>query len=423
MHDSTPGISEHLERGMVAGYVGFDPTGDSLHVGHLLPIMMLTHLQRAGHKPYVLVGGATGMVGDPSGKSAERNLLDEETLRANVEKLKAQLSRFLDFDCGPNSAVLVNNYEWTKDVTLLDFLRKIGKHITISYMMAKDSVKKRIETGISFTEFSYQLLQGFDFYHLCTQHNVTLQMGASDQWGNITTGTELIRRMDGGEAFAVTCPLLLKPDGTKFGKTADGASVWLDADKTSPYRFYQFYLNLSDEQAAELLKKYTLMEQTPVNELIELHNQNPGARPMQKALAADVTRRVHGEEALADALRTTELLFGSMGIDNKESLNENTLRMAMEGIPVYTLKKDLLQQSIPLLDLITDKVGEANAGQEGIYKSKGEARKAIAAGSFYINKVKWTDGAAPLTSADLLLDKYLMLQTGKKNFKFLIFEP
>jgi tyrosyl-tRNA synthetase len=403
IQDIMPGTEELFEKEMVSGYIGFDPTSDSLHIGSLVPILLLMHLQKAGHKPYALVGGATGMVGDPSGKSEERNLLSEETLAINIAGVKKQLSHFLDFNSGAkNAAELVNNYDWFKDFTFLDFIRDVGKHISVNYMMAKDSVKKRIEgdTGMSFTEFTYQLVQGYDFYWLHKNKNCKLQMGGSDQWGNITTGTELIRRKTGGEAFAFTCPLITKADGGKFGKTEKG-NVWLDAKKTSPYQFYQFWLNASDEDATKWIKIFTLLAPSVIDTLIAEHTTAPQLRTLQKALAAELTKLVHSEEDLKFAISATEILFG----------NEEQLLQVMEGVPTVNVTLAQLNEGYDLVSLLAD---------TQIFPSKGEARKMWQAGGLSINKEKINTEFTTATTAQLLQGKYMLLQKGKKNYYLVI---
>ncbi|MDZ4838663.1 MAG: tyrosine--tRNA ligase [Bacteroidota bacterium] len=412
LHNITPGLDDQLAKEMTVGYVGFDPTGDSLHVGSLLPVMMLTHLQRAGHKPIIVIGGATGMIGDPSGKSAERNLLDEEILRQNETALKNQLSKFLDFNCGNNSALIVNNYDWTKDVSLLQFLRETGKHITISYMLAKDSVQKRIETGISFTEFSYQLLQGFDYHYLNANYNCKIQMGASDQWGNITTGTELIRRMSSNDAFAVTCPLLTKPDGSKFGKS-EGGNVWLDKGKTSPYKFYQFWLNITDELASDLIRKYTCLSQEEIRNIEEQHETEPHTRLIQKALAEDVTKRVHSQEDLDLAIEASNILFGKGTAEALIKLSEEDFLAVMEGVPQYDLSKDELDIELSILDLLSQKTD--------VFPSKAEAKKLIQGNGLSINKDKYSDINGMINANSLINNKYVLVQKGKKNYYLITF--
>jgi tyrosyl-tRNA synthetase len=413
IQDIMPGTEELFEKEMVSGYIGFDPTSDSLHIGSLVPILLLVHLQKAGHKPFALVGGATGMVGDPSGKSEERNLLSEETLAHNIAGVKKQLSHFLDFNSGTkNAAELVNNYDWFKDFNFLHFIRDVGKHITVNYMMAKDSVKKRIEgdTGMSFTEFTYQLVQGYDFYWLYQNKNCKLQMGGSDQWGNITTGTELIRRKTGGEAFAFTCPLITKADGGKFGKTEKG-NVWLDAKKTSPYQFYQFWLNASDEDATKWIKIFTLLAPAVIDSLIAEHNTAPQLRSLQKALAAELTKFVHSEADLNFAIKATEILFGNATTEVLQSLNEEQLLQVMEGVPTVNLTLAKLQEGYDLVSLLAD---------TQIFPSKGEARKMWQAGGLSINKEKISPEFTTVTTAQLLQGKYMLLQKGKKNYYLVI---
>jgi len=413
IQDIMPGTEELLEKEMVSGYIGFDPTSDSLHIGSLVPILLLVHLQKAGHKPFALVGGATGMVGDPSGKSEERNLLSEATLALNIAGVKKQLSHFLDFNSGAkNAAELVNNYDWFKDFSFLHFIRDVGKHITVNYMMAKDSVKKRIEgnTGMSFTEFTYQLVQGYDFYWLYENKNCKLQMGGSDQWGNITTGTELIRRKTGGEAFAFTCPLITKADGGKFGKTEKG-NVWLDAKKTSPYQFYQFWLNASDEDATKWIKIFTLLEPTTIDALIAEHAKAPQLRALQKALAAELTKFVHSEADLNFAIRATEILFGNATTEVLQSLNEEQLLQVMEGVPTVNVTLAQLQEGYDLVSLLAD---------TQIFPSKGEARKMWQAGGLSINKEKINTEFTTVTTAQLLQGKYMLLQKGKKNYYLIV---
>jgi tyrosyl-tRNA synthetase len=413
IQDIMPGTEELFEKEMVAGYIGFDPTSDSLHIGSLVPILLLVHLQKAGHKPFALVGGATGMVGDPSGKSEERNLLSEETLAHNIAGVKKQLSHFLDFNSGAkNAAELVNNYDWFKDFSFLHFIRDVGKHITVNYMMAKDSVKKRIEgdTGMSFTEFTYQLVQGYDFYWLHQNKNCKLQMGGSDQWGNITTGTELIRRKTGGEAFAFTCPLITKADGGKFGKTEKG-NVWLDAKKTSPYQFYQFWLNASDEDATKWIKIFTLLDPNAIDTLIAEHATAPQLRTLQKALASELTKFVHSEEDLNFAIRATEILFGNATTEVLQSLNEEQLLQVMEGVPTVNVTLAQLEEGYDLVSLLAD---------TQIFPSKGEARKMWQAGGLSINKEKINTEFTTATNAQLLQGKYMLLQKGKKNYYLVV---
>lgn len=415
LHDMMPGTEEELNKGMCAGYIGFDPTADSLHVGSLLQIMTLMRFQKAGHKPFALVGGATGMVGDPSGKSQERNLLSEDILNHNLKGIQAQLERFLDFDCGANSAEIVNNYDWFKNFTFLDFIRDVGKHITVNYMMAKDSVKKRLESevGMSFTEFSYQLVQGYDFYYLWKHKNCILQMGGSDQWGNIVTGTEFIRRKDGGQAFALTSPLIKKSDGTKFGKT-EGGNVWLDAKKTSPYQFYQFWLNASDDDAANYIKIFTFFNQEEIETLIAQHAEAPHQRALQKALAADITKRVHGAEALETALKTTDFLFGNGSLDFLKSLDDEGVLQVFEGIPQFTISKSEFEAGYDVMTLLAEKTS--------IFPSKGEARKMITGGGVAINKVKVPAVDMVYQKSDLINGKFLVAQKGKKNYFLVIVE-
>lgn len=412
IHTVMPGTDEQLKKGMTTAYLGIDPTADSLHIGHLCGVMMLRHFQRCGHKPLALVGGATGMIGDPSGKSAERNLLDEATLRHNQEAIKKQLSKFLDFESdAPNKAEMVNNYDWTKDVTFLDFAREIGKHITVNYMMAKDSVQKRLNgearDGLSFTEFTYQLLQGFDFYTLYKDKNCKLQLGGSDQWGNITTGTELIRRTLGGEAFALTCPLITKADGGKFGKTESG-NVWLDPRYTSPYKFYQFWLNVSDADAEKYLKIFTALTKEEIDALIEEHAKDPGQRPMQKRLAKEVTVMVHSEEDYNAAVEASSILFSNKAEEALRNLDEKTLLDVFDGVPTFNIVKADIEAGVPVIELLATKTA--------VFPSKGEARKMIQQGGVSINKQKVTDPNAVITAESLLNDKYILVQRGKKNY-------
>lgn len=406
LHDSTPEVAEHLNAAMRSGYIGFDPTADSLHVGNLVPIMILVHFQRSGHKPFALVGGATGMVGDPSGKSQERQLLDEETLRHNQACIQMQLERFLDFEKGENKAEIVNNYDWFKDMNFLEFIRNVGKHISINYMLAKDSVKSRLETGLSFTEFSYQLVQGYDFFWLFRNKGITLQMGGSDQWGNITTGTELIRRMDGGDAFAVTTPLLTKSDGSKFGKSEAG-NVWLDAGRTSPYKFYQFWLNVSDEDAEKQIRIFTTWEKGKIEDLIAKHLEAPHLRELQKSLAEDITRRVHGEAQLEMAQQATQVLFGKGQEGDLQKLSPALIADVFDGVPQAKVKRSSLSEGIGIVDMLSDATG--------FLASKGEARRALKEGSVSLNRVKVTDERRVGTE-DLLSDTYLLLQRGKKKY-------
>ena len=410
IHDLMPGTEELLSDQVISGYVGFDPTADSLHIGNLVSIMLLTHLQRAGHRPIALVGGATGMIGDPSGKSAERNLLDEETLRHNQACVKAQLEKFLDFDCGTTSALVVNNYDWFAPFSLLNFMREVGKHLSVNYMMAKDSVKNRLETGISFTEFTYQLIQGYDFYYLWKNHGCKLQMGGSDQWGNIVTGTELIRRKDGGEAFALVSPLITKADGSKFGKSEQG-NVWLSAQRTSPYKFYQFWLNVSDDDATRLIRIFTLMPKEQIESLEAEHALAPHLRLLQKALADNVTTRVHSAHALEMAKEASEILFGKGTEEALKSLSQQQFLEVMEGVPTFQLSRDLIDQGVPLIDLL--------ALHTQVFPSKGEARKMVQAGGVSINKTKADNPEAAVTTHRLIGNRHLLVQKGKKNY-FLI---
>ncbi len=418
VHTVMPGTDEQLKKEMTTAYLGIDPTADSLHIGHLCGVMMLRHFQRCGHKPLALVGGATGMIGDPSGKSAERNLLDEETLRHNQEAIKKQLAKFLDFESdAPNRAELVNNYDWTKDVTFLDFAREIGKHITVNYMMAKDSVQKRLNgearDGLSFTEFTYQLLQGFDYYTLYKDRNCRLQLGGSDQWGNITTGTELIRRKLGGEAYALTCPLITKADGGKFGKTESG-NIWLDPARTSPYRFYQFWLNVSDSDAEKYLKIFTSLTKEEIEALATEHAADPGRRPMQKRLAKELTVMVHSEKDYEAAVEASAILFSNQAAEALRNLDERTLLDVFEGVPTFQISRSELEAGIPALDLL--------AVKSGVFPSKGEARKMVQAGAVSVNKEKLTDPAATIDATSLLGGKYIHIQKGKKNHFLLIAE-
>lgn len=405
IHDMMPGTEEALAKGPSAGYIGFDPTADSLHVGHLVQIMTLVHFQRAGHKPYALVGGATGMVGDPSGKSAERNLLDAETLAHNVRSVEAQLSRFLDFNDSPNGAVMVNNYDWFKDFSFLDFIRDVGKHITVNYMMSKDSVKSRLETGMSFTEFSYQLVQGYDFYHLNKNHNCIVQMGGSDQWGNIVTGTELIRRKSGGEAFAVTTPLIKKADGTKFGKT-EGGSVWLDAEKTSPYAFYQFWLNAADADSSNYIRIFTLKSKEEIEAIEKEHNEAPHLRIIQKAIAEEITTRVHGKEALEAAISASNILFGKSTSEDLMKLSNDDFLSIFDGVPQATVSKSEISNGISIVDLLV--------GKTGFLSSNGEAKRELKANAVSVNKDKIAEGEV-IDSKYLINDKFILLGKGKKN--------
>ncbi len=411
VHDAMPGTEEQLAKELTTGYVGFDPTADSLHVGSLIPIMLLVHLQRAGHRPVALVGGATGMVGDPSHKADERKLLDEESLQKNINGIKKQLESFLTFDDSPNSALLVNNYDWMKNFSFLHFIRDVGKHITVNYMSAKDSVKKRIETGISFTEFSYQLLQGYDFVHLYKELGCKLQMGGSDQWGNITTGTELIRRMEQGEAFAMTCPLMTKADGGKFGKSESG-TIWLSPEKTSPYKFYQFWLNTADADASKYIRTFSLLSKEEIEALEKEQAEAPHLRTLQKALAKDITVRVHSEEDYEKAVQASEILFSKKATDTLKLIDEQTLLDVFEGVPQIEVNKAELLSAETVLDLLTDKAnGE-------IFPSKGEAKRSIKGGAISINKEKVLSEEDKPTF-ELLQDKYLLVQKGKKNYYLL----
>ncbi|MFN3444361.1 MAG: tyrosine--tRNA ligase [Bacteroidia bacterium] len=414
LHDVMPGTEELLNKEMVSGYIGFDPTADSLHVGHLMQVMTLIHFQRAGHKPYALVGGATGMVGDPSGKSAERNLLNEETLNHNVASIHAQLEKFLNFNSGANSAVMVNNYDWFKNFNFLAFIRDVGKHITVNYMMAKDSVKRRLEgdNGLSFTEFTYQLVQGYDFYYLWKNHGIKIQMGGSDQWGNIVTGTELIRRKDSGEAFALTTQLIKKSDGTKFGKTESGA-VWLDPKKTSPYKFYQFWLNATDDDAKNWIRIFTLLSQQEIEAIEVEHAAAPHTRALQKALAKDITTRVHGEVEYNNAVEASNILFGASTFTMLEDLEESLLLDIFEGVPKYEISKSDLGNGTTLVELLTNKTN--------IFPSKGEAKKMILGNGVSINKLKINEPDLIMeNSLYLVKDKYILVQKGKKNYFLII---
>ena len=413
LQDIMPGTEEQLNRESTAGYIGFDPTADSLHIGSLVPILLLVHLQRAGHRPIALVGGATGMVGDPSGKSEERNLLSEESLQKNVDGIRKQLEKYLDFNpSNPHHARMVNNYDWFRNISFIHFLRDVGKHITVNYMMSKDSVKKRIEgdTGISYTEFAYQLMQGYDYYWLYENMGCKLQMGGSDQWGNITTGSELIRRKSAGEAFAFTCPLITKSDGGKFGKTEKG-NVWLDPEKTSPYHFYQFWLNASDADAEKWIRIFTLLPRDEINQLAEAHLQDPSQRWLQKKLAEEVTRFIHGQPELDKAIQTTEKLFSGNAADNIRDLGEEELLQSMEGVTVFNLETARLENGIDLTSLLAE---------TGIFPSKGEARKMVTGGGVSINKEKLSDANTQIDKSYLLLGKYILVQKGKKNHYLIV---
>lgn len=416
INNMMPGTEEQLNKEMTSAYVGIDPTADSLHIGHLVGIMMLKHLQRAGHRPIALIGGATGMIGDPSMKSQERVLIDEATLRHNQECLRKQLEKFLDFNSGaPNAAILVNNYDWMKNYSFLQFIRDVGKHLTVNYMMAKDSVKKRLaanaDHGMSFTEFSYQLLQGYDFLYLYEHEGCRLQMGGSDQWGNITTGTELIRRMNGGEAFAITCPLITKADGTKFGKT-EGGNVWLDPKRTSPYKFYQFWLNVSDEDAAKYIKIFTDLTQEEIAKLEEEQAADPGLRPLQKRLAKEITTMVHSAADYEMAVEASQILFSNKANDILHKIDESSLLSVFEGVPQFEISKAKLEEGIPAISLLTD--------EAAVFPSKGEMKKMTQGGGVSINKEKLTDQNATISTADLLNGKYILAQRGKKNYYLLI---
>jgi tyrosyl-tRNA synthetase len=413
-----PGTEEQLQKELTAGYVGIDPTADSLHIGHLVGVMMLKHLQRAGHKPIALIGGATGMIGDPSMKSAERKLLDEETLHKNQEGIKKQLAKFLDFDSdSPNAAELVNNYDWMKEFTFLDFIRDIGKHLTVNYMMAKDSVRKRLSSeskeGMSFTEFSYQLLQGYDFLHLYREKNCRLQMGGSDQWGNITTGSELIRRTVGGEAFALVCPLITKADGGKFGKTESG-NVWLDSRYTSPYQFYQFWLNVSDDDAEKYIKIFTDISKEEIDALVAEHAKAPHQRSLQRRLAQEVTTMVHSREALEAAIEASGILFGNSTADALRKIDEETLLQIFEGVPQFRVSKEKVAQGVKAVDLFTE--------DAQVFPSKGEMRKLVQSGGVMINKEKLNSFDEIIDSNYLISNKYILAQRGKKNYFLLIVE-
>ncbi|MCQ2167542.1 MAG: tyrosine--tRNA ligase [Bacteroidales bacterium] len=414
IHDIMPGTEDALKKGPMSAYVGIDPTGDSLHIGHLVSIMILKHFQSCGNKPFALVGGATGMIGDPSGKSQERNLLDNETLEHNVKCIKTQLSRFLDFDSdAPNKAVLVNNYDWMKDYTFIDFTRDIGKMITVNYMMAKDSVKKRLSSesreGMSFTEFTYQLLQGYDFVYLYENYGVKLQLGGADQWGNITTGTEMIRRRNGGEAYALTCPLITKADGGKFGKTEKG-NIWLDPERTSPYQFYQFWLNVSDEDAEKYIKIFTMLDRETVEGAIAEHKTDPGLRTLQKLLAKEVTIMVHGEKEYEKAVSASRILFGKSTSEDLRKLDEKTFLAVFDGVPTFEIDKSKLPLGI--LDAL--------ATETSIFPSKGEARKMIQGNGFSLNKDKVNDIAYTLSEKDIIDGKYILAQKGKKDYYIII---
>ncbi len=416
IHQSMPGTDEYLKKGMTSAYLGIDPTADSLHIGHLVGVMMLKHFQRSGHKPIALVGGATGMIGDPSMKSQERKLLDVETLRHNQECIKKQLAKFLDFDSdAPNAAILVNNYDWMKDFGFLDFIREIGKCITVNYMMAKDSVKKRLSgesgQGMSFTEFSYQLLQGYDFLYLYQNNDCHLQLGGSDQWGNITTGTELIRRIAGGDdAYALTCPLITKADGGKFGKTESG-NVWLDPARTTPYQFYQFWLNVSDADAEKYIKIFTILDKEEIDALIEQQKADPGQRPLQKRLAKEITTMVHSAKDYEMAVEASQILFSNKATDALHKIDEPTLLAVFDGVPCFEVPRQLIKDNVKLADLLVD--------HAPVFASKGELRKLAQGGGFAINKEKVADPYAPADETMLLNDRYILVQKGKKNYTLL----
>ena len=417
LHDLMPGTEEHLMEGMRSAYVGIDPTADSLHIGHLVGVMMLRHFQMAGHKPYALIGGATGMIGDPSGKSTERNLLDEDTLRHNQQAIKGQLARFLDFEGeGENAAVLVNNYDWMKDFGFLDFIRDVGKHITVNYMMGKDSVKKRLSSdakeGMSFTEFTYQLVQGYDFLHLHRTHGCSLQMGGSDQWGNITTGTELIRRIGGGKGYALTCPLITKADGTKFGKS-EGGNVWLDAERTSPYKFYQYWLNTSDEDAEKYIKIFTFLDRGEIGDLVAAHRESPHLRILQRRLAEEITLLVHSGEALENAVRASEILFGKSTSQDLKSLDEKTFLEVFEGVPQAVVSKGEIEAGLDMIGAL--------AAKTGFLGSNGEAIRELKQNSISVNREK-VDANFTIGTDDLINDRFVLLQRGKKNYYVLVVE-
>ena len=416
IHDIIPGTEEQLVREETTAYVGFDPTADSLHVGHLVSVMMMKHFQMAGHKPIFVIGGATGMIGDPSGKSLERNLLDEETVRRNMEGIRGQLERFVDFGSGAsNAAVMVNNYDWMKNFTFLDFIREVGKHITVNYMMAKDSVKRRLTAdaaqGLSFTEFTYQLVQGYDFLYLRRNYHCLLLMGGSDLWGNITTGVELIRRKDGAEAFGLTWPLMTKSDGKKFGKTESG-NIWLDQKRTSPYRFYQFWLNTTDEDAERYVKIFTLLPMEEIDALIARHRERPHERELQRTLAREVTCLIHGEEAFRAAEEASRILFGSGTSDALKRLDEDTLLAVFEGVPQFEVGMSDLEGGIPIVDLL--------AGRTTVMGSKGEARRALKGNAVSVNKERVTDEGMMVTPAALIGGRYILLQSGKKNYYLIV---
>ncbi len=411
IHDIMPGTEQEFNKQVTSAYIGFDPTADSLHIGSLVQIMTLVHLQNSGHKPFVLVGGATGMVGDPSGKSQERNLLSEDVLQHNLNSVERQLRQFLNFDSGENKAEIVNNYDWFKEMGFLEFIRDVGKHITVNYMMSKDSVKNRLETGMSFTEFSYQLVQGYDFWWLYTNKNCKVQLGGSDQWGNIVTGTELIRKKSQGEAFAVTTPLIKKADGTKFGKT-EGGNVWLDREKTSPYKFYQYWLNASDKDASNYVRIFTLLTKQEIEALEKEHNEAPHLRVLQKALANEITTRVHYKEDLEMAVKASSILFGKSTTEDLQGLDETTLLSVFEGVPQVTIKKDDLNCS--LVDFLSETTDNT------VFSSKGEARRMLKGGGVSINKQKLTQDADSKLEIELLQNRYVLIQKGKKNYFLVI---
>ena len=413
IHDIMPGTEEQLEKEMTSAYIGFDPTANSIHIGNLVPVMLLVHFQRSGHKPYILVGGATGRVGDPSGKTEERKLLSVDDINHNLECQKKQLMKFLNFESGDNKAEVVNNFDWFKEFSFLDFIRDVGKHITVNYMLAKDSVKKRLDAGMSFTEFSYQLVQGYDFYWLYKNKNCKLQLGGSDQWGNIVTGTELVRRkyfadeQKEAEAFALTCPLITKADGSKFGKS-EGGNVWLDPEKTSPYKFYQYWLNSSDEDAVKYIKIFTLLPKEEIDELIIKHQEEPHLRQLQKRLAKEITVLVHSEEDYNMAVNASQILFGKATFDALNSIDEKTFLSVFEGVPQFEIDKTSLNGGINILDLLTEKTD--------VFPSKGELRRLIKGGGVNLNKSKITDSELIVKEHDLINDKYLLIQKGKKNY-------
>lgn len=406
VQDKMPGLEEQLAKGTTSGYVGFDPTADSLHIGNLVPIMLLVHFQKHGHKPFALIGGATGMVGDPSGRSSERQLLDTDTIQHNLDCQRKQLEHFLDFDCGDNSAEIVNNYDWFKDMGFLEFIREAGKHITVNYMMAKDSVKSRLDSGLSFTEFTYQLIQGYDFYHLYKEKNCLVQMGGSDQWGNIVTGTELIRRKAQGEAFALTAPLIKKADGTKFGKS-QGGNVWLDKKKTSPYKFYQYWLNASDDDIKNFIRVFSLKGKEEIEGLEKEHNEAPHLRALQKALAEELTIRIHGQKDLDAAIAASNILFGKSTLEQLNQISEDDLLSVFEGVPQGEIPATEISSGLSIVDALSE--------QTGFLKSKGEAKRALKENSISVNKQKVTEEKV-LSSEDLINGKYIILQRGKKNY-------